>query len=1221
MGAIAQDANSWNDLVITEFRWSKQKYGSADWGYIELTNMGKDTLDLSKYWLQSAWGNFTALGMTGVAGKATVARFPGHKLLPGEVFTWVLAQQNDVLDRYGNRVYPNDWANIQAVQRATYVNYARLNFDGNTIMRENQTALFCRADTNMVPDGVADSARVDMLWYEDKQRDVNVADSNYPIAGIITGTPHKDYIYIRKFKFKHGNTDFTQSRGNSVTDSEWQAIPRDLAPNDVMYTTFGSHKESQDLDLTPKLSSISIDMNKMEISVPFDIAKDSIFRRFNYGPNHAWEFVQGPDTTSWYVSNGDSVIFYTVGNELKSYKFGFKVAEKPQNFAKVYPIIVKNENGTFVRRYVVSDGYSPMDTIGQIRFNEPVDTLLKYVGHDVNATVEFIWVDGIARPEVKDGDILRITSGANSKDYKLGVWPYTADPRSGLTAIIFPGLAIWENPNTFEYTDTLPGFKTAGTFYVVNLPQDVTQSPAVIPVPQSPNAKVYVSRAKNLSGSEEERTITISVMAEDDSTYSEYKLLLNIERETPPVVGEPFMTDIAGYWRGNGATALQIFNPSDEVIYASDYAIFHITTPDFNSWIDGAIWKDKSWKDLNKQLVRPGSYMKADINGDPYFIPDNTVTNLELDPREEWCAMGAASWPSGEGSNISASEELRNQVDMLWGAYGVDHNHLRGTKAYWQARWSVPYPYGDPEQADYTGQNKGWLPMASLSFPRFNEGPTYALFKIKNDSIKDGTKPVFKNFYDDYELVDIANGVASTKVPWKMYYKAPNGQDSLFDVAKLGDVFKNGNIYRHPRVYTGNPIDLASFGSPGKEGEWIPYGIEFTEDGVYKVIQQNNDKGDLGTVEFGRSRFKNHTMVTAAHISYLTSKVYLVSKGLSNNETILGVNANTSVDAFMNNIIKADDGMSVVVKSALGIVKEGADILVQGDKVSSTAANGLTSVTYTVSVGTLDSNTTLAVKAGAGFDVAGTVIQNVPFGISVKDFLSNLEAPATASMMLTDGKDYVIPNEIWPSDTNAVTRVDASLMSSYVVEVNAQDGVHTAKYSISFKDENDVFITSDVYTINQELKQLNYVRSISVANFLAGIIASPGAEAIVVNKFGQKREMGIIQYHDRILVTKGDVSVTYWLKFMNEVSDEVAVETVKKSAISIYPNPATANIVISGLAKATDLRIVNLSGQLVKTVKVSGETMSLNLNLNSGIYFVSVMNNNTTIETSKVVIE
>lgn len=1204
---FGQNAHNYRDMMITEI-----SIQNVDISYIEFTNVGKDTLDLSKYWAQTAHDDFIAQATEGSGEKAELAQYPGHVLLPGKSITIARVLQSNQIDRYGNKLYPHDRINAELYQIIDGEKNQRYKLPGYNWLGQKPFGLFTRADTNLVPDGIADSVQIDQFWFQKSDAGYTPNWIQLPIAGVVTAAPFRDRVWVRKFKFKNGNNNFNLARGTNLEDSEWMPLPNDLGPYDKLYTTVGSHLKQETLEMTPIQNNISIDLTNMNINLPYDIPKDSIFRFFNFGPCHAWDFFQGPDTSSYFAAEGDSIEIYVLGDEMKTFKFALKPQPKPANFAKVFPIIYKTNTGSFTKKYTVSDGHLPMDTIGQIDYNTPIDSLVKFLGTDNNAVLDFIWVDNVARPEVKNGDILRVTSGSKTKEYKLSVWPFNPSHISQVATIVFPGIFIWENPNTYQMTDTMLTFRRDNDTYIVNLPQEITTCPGILVRPLSSFAKTYVSRAKNIFGSDEDRTITVKVTAEDDTTVSVYKFLLNIERETPKIVGTPFFTDIAGKWESINHSAIQICNPSDEIIRISDYLVMYLPseTGEFNNFITNKIASTLNAKTLNKYTFRPGSVINYDITGNVYFENDHTVSRLEIGPQELFLAEGAQSWPARE---FEVNWSKIDMVDMLIGGGGL--NKARSGE-YWFKRWGTTgdFPYVNLQPSE----PGNWFLMNGLTIPHLDEGPTFALFEILNDSVKQGLKPVYKDFFEDYKLVDVINGLEYTGVDWKLNYKH-DGHDSLFDVGVVGAAFSSGHMYRTSDVYSGNPVGRASFGTKGNAGEWVPYAVEYT-DGVYALLNYNNTKGDLGRITFGKTRVKNHTIITSAHISYITSPVYNISKGLSESETIFGILPNTSVNTFMNNIIKVDDNMTVVVKGASGEQKLDNDQLVDGDKVISTAANKLSSVTYTVNVGSLNNNVTLTAKAGAPFTINALTIQNVPFKTTLNELMAQITAPANASVLVTDGDEYIIPFETWANDTNTVQRTDASVSDKYVIEVTAQDGVTKAKYSIAFEEETNLSVISDVYTVDQSIKEINYVQTTNVANFLANLIPSPGAEMKVINKLGQQREIGAVQFHDKLVVSKGDKTVLYYIKFFNEQGADAA-KHVDSYLSTVYPNPTSGKTIISGLEKATDLRITNVTGQVVQSVKVNSESVHVNMNYKSGIYFISIMNKNKIIETHKVIVK
>ena len=80
----------------------------------------------------------------------------------------------------------------------------------------------------------------------------------------------------------------------------------------------------------------------------------------------------------------------------------------------------------------------------------------------------------------------------------------------------------------------------------------------------------------------------------------------------------------------------------------------------------------------------------------------------------------------------------------------------------------------------------------------------------------------------------------------------------------------------------------------------------------------------------------------------------------------------------------------------------------------------------------------------------------------------------------------------------------------------------------------------------------------------------------------------------------------------------VAVEDVKETSYSVYPNPVKDVLTVSGEGMK-QVTVYNALGQLVKTVNCNDNTVQINVSdLRNGMYFVNVVNNNGEMSTSKV---
>ena len=951
-----------------------------------------------------------------------------------------------------------------------------------------------------------------------------------------------------------------------------------------------------------------------------------MFRQFNIGPGHAWEFITGNDTSQFYVSNSDSIDFYVCGNEGQKYRFACVVANAPASFPYVRPVIVKNTNGVWSQKYTVSNTLA-LDTIGNVNFNEPIDTLLKYLVLEPGASAHFEWVDGVKRPELKNGDKLIVTAGNLVKEYKIGVNIYIKNHNATIQTIYFPGLELWENPSTFAYTDTMLDFVPGSNVYQVKLPEGTVTSPAIVAVPQDSRANVTVVPAKNLNGSADDKTVVIKVAAEDDTTIQVYKIIFDVERPVPPIEGEPFFTDFCSFWGNrNGGGGNQIFNPKNEPITLSDYLIAKVldNSGSLAGWSNSRL-VDADFAARNKFVLVPGYKVGVDINGNNILESDDLQTTFELGPQEVYSMIYPAGFPGNSGGNGDLSTVQK--IDMV----GFDGKYPAGAFGsvgapnyeYWLNRFGGAWDAYD----EVTGKG---LFNGLRGAHSATTGVTHVIFKILNDSIIEGTKPYAKDFDKDYEIVDIVNGFGSLGVKWEVYEKTfmydttsnKVGTDTVWRFDVGGDGYKNSGLYRKSHVYTGNSVERASFGTKGNNGEWGLYGLKYG-DPAYGYDRDNKVYGNQG---FGQSRFENHVMVTYAHIPYITSSVYNITTGISSDESIFGVVTGTTIDQFMANILKPDEKMMVVVKDKNGIVKEGSDLIIATDKVTSTAANGLTSVTYSFILGALSNDASLIGKAGSGITVTGANVNGIMFGMTLPEFIEKVQPAQFSVMEILDKKRQIVPQYIYSKDTIVTEeqgKVPTLVSSAFNIKVVAQNGIDSMVYSLNFANEEDVFVLSNVYKVYEQFKTIDFVNWTSVERFLEALIPSPGAEMYVVNKMGQKRDIGGIQFDDKLVVEKGTKKSVYIMKFVNDRTKNVNTKDVHSQlALKAYPNPTTGLVSVAVAKGAEGYVLTNLAGQVIMTGKVNGETLTLQLqNKMEGVYFVTYLKDNKQLNTVKIVKE
>jgi hypothetical protein len=841
-------------------------------------------------------------------------------------------------------------------------------------------------------------------------------------------------------------------------------------------------------------------------------------------------------------------------------------------------LVYKNAGGNFVSKYSVSEGY-PIDTIGNVPFNERIDTLEKYLVFEEGSTYKFLLKNNENRVDLVDGDMVEVTAadGTSKKTYKISVLPFLPNHNALLNNVIMPGFELWEDPVTFMYSDTMKIFKPNGLFYTVTLPSGTKTSPPILGIPQSDRAKVEVVRAKNLQGSEQDRTATIKVTAEDDTTISEYKILFSVERPAPPLVAEPFFTDFSGNWGNRTWWTWQIFNPNDATLDLGNYMIVYLNGKNLDE-IKAFLTTDT----ITRYNFRPGYNVVNKGLGRPGFEIDySQKTGREVLGSKEVYSMSIAeqSYPNTMG-NADALEKID------FNGKNINRNILR--KDFGRGRINA------------------------------QAGHSLALYKIISDSVKDGLKAPW-DLATDFELVEILNGFAEYGTPWVMYDKI-NGKDSVLRFSQYPEFFC---LYRKPSVYTGNPVPTASFGSGTdsvvvKESEWVVYGLN-------PDLTANNDLSRA----VRNVRFENHTMVTAVNIPYITSPFYLVEEGYEGVKAIEGVTAGSTVNDFMANINKPDPNMLVVVTDASGNPKTGTEIMTTGDKVKSTSADGNSSVDYVVSVGALSNN---ALLTSAKYTVAKTgetgKVSGIAFGTSVEALLADITVPVGAILTVTDGGDVVIPLQTITQDTTIswTERVPTTANAGIYLEVLAQNGVDKCLYSLEFAVA-DLILLSDVYVVNQVDKIVDMITWTSVQTFKSNVYVNNEGTVKIIDKAGNERTKGTIMFDDKVIVTSkdGNTVISYWMKFRNEEGGPIGPESVKENSALVsaaYPNPTKGVFTISSINTIASVKVFNIAGVNVKTVSANRATIDIDLgSFANGIYLISVIDNKGATEVVKVVKE
>ena len=427
------------------------------------------------------------------------------------------------------------------------------------------------------------------------------------VAGVTLATNRGPCF--RKFNIKVGNLDFANTKGVGTDDSHWIAVP--YVSNDnwrKTWWTVGNHGNYVLDANTLESDVIGVDFANKKLTVPWGVSRlDGIMENMKKKPGVAWNYILNTnkeDSLFRSVRTGDKLAIYVCGNDLTADTFDIVVSpptsktnivaaidHRNPDDGIVRPITYNEQNGKIGWPRVTANktGY---DTItgqnGGLNYAFRADSLQKYLEKPANATWKFVPVDGVARPDLKNGDKLKVTAQSGAiKDYFIQVQPYAPDQNANLSAITWPDIPEYLKGIFGWKGDTIPGFNAFSFNYTVTVPLDVNGIPALVAKATNLNTKVVVKRAVSLSGSKADRTISFVVTAEDGISTLTYSVELIKEKDpdkVQPYFAEPLMSEfIMDEISSTGH--VEIYNPGNQPIDLSNYMFTKAAGSDPNAQI------------------------------------------------------------------------------------------------------------------------------------------------------------------------------------------------------------------------------------------------------------------------------------------------------------------------------------------------------------------------------------------------------------------------------------------------------------------------------------------------------------------------------------------------------------------------------------------------------------------------------------------------------------
>jgi len=389
------------------------------------------------------------------------------------------------------------------------------------------------------------------------------------------------------------------------------------------------------------------------------------------------------------------------------------------------------------------------------------------------------------------------------------------------------------------------------------------------------------------------------------------------------------------------------------------------------------------------------------------------------------------------------------------------------------------------------------------------------LFKILNDSIKQGLKPATNP--NDFKLIDVIG--MGREASWQIPFVDGKGSSIVYT--------------RNPEIYKGSDVAGKSFGVVSPDDvEWT-YDDRFTwrargygfPDEFFLQVQ------DLG---------KHYFIAPTHYMSTVSSLVYKVSEGYTSPQQIRGILENVTVETLLGNVIKLDPGQ-VLKATRLGSGAELAmgDVLKMNDTLSVLSADStnitkyvlevsdkglssnavITSTRFTVTVNTQPKSASEVNEPGSG------TVTGFEYGTTIRTIVNNVKVPAGATLSVISGTGAYVPQKVLNFDT---TYVSVIATDDVYFEVIAENGTTIINYQLlPQSSESAAFVTSNAYGVIQKDLLIQYVpRGTGVETFLSLVYPSVGAKLKLVDKNGFERLDGDVADDDKLIVTSADGTKT-----------------------------------------------------------------------------------------------
>jgi len=585
------------------------------------------------------------------------------------------------------------------------------------------------------------------------------------------------------------------------------------------------------------------------------------------------------------------------------------------------------------------------------------------------------------------------------------------------------------------------------------------------------------------------------VTAEDDSTKEVYEVIFSMDKpqdKIEPFNAEPVITQIVSkqFWHNN---YIEITNPGNRPIDLSNYLIgvggggdnpatvISGTSNNFNRryerYVPGYQYQSEVEWNSKAGIIEKDLLVNPVLQPGESFVVADIARNLDDVTEEQWDACDVII----TSGNWSPVEDVRERADCRV-IEEPNHNYV--------------VAFGKPDL-------------------QIN------LYKITNDSIKEGTKGIGDPA--DFELVDAFGDYSGN-------FWTPTG----VEVDKFVRVDRK-SAYWEPDALPGVS---GSWGDSEETSEWIVT----DRDDLQAMGSPWDSNGGRLYLAYGIG-FHAFDPVSVFK-STVTSFKYKVSDGYESPQTIEGILTGTTLSEFLADIDKAHEDQALKLLGVDGTVRSDGDELANEDTLKVTSADSSNTTRYVLSV-TADGLDSDAVLTSSEYtvdyaDSTGT-ISGIAMGTPVEEVRNNVTKPETATLNIINDGGNLVPLQQRNFDT---VYVNTQATSDIFFEVVAEDGETIITYQLQLDIGNDeAYIMSDMYDVDQELNLISLIpQSTNVETFFKHAKANEGASVKMVDKIGHERTQGAISFDDEVIVTSPDSSTEkiYYLKFQQEKSGSEA---------------------------------------------------------------------------------